>query len=252
MGSEVLPQEGQPAPRLASIPGVTRGTTAILEDLPSPTVTTGQQLGKKFGGSATHLCGCRQEVLMDPTVAYQRREQRFRALFDAVYVDLLRFVQRRVHPTHAEDVVSDVMLVAWRRLDDVPADPSAARAWLFGVAHKTLQNARRREGRQDAVAVRLAETAPASANASQSPEATADRVDIAAAWPRLSPVHQEVIALAVLDGLTAPEAALVLGISPAAFRLRLSRARNSLRRHIEPAPSDGHLPGDFASARSPR
>lgn len=189
---------------------------------------------------------------MDPTVACQHREQRFRALYDAVYVDLLRFVRRRVHPTHAEDVVGDVMLVAWRRLDDVPDDLSAARAWLFGVAHKSLQNARRREGRQDAVAVRLAETAPSSADAGQSPEAIADRVDIAAAWPRLSPVHQEAIALAVLDGLTAPEAALVLGISPAAFRLRLSRARRTLRRQIRPTFSDGRLPGDLASARSLR
>jgi RNA polymerase sigma-70 factor (ECF subfamily) len=189
---------------------------------------------------------------MDPTVASEHREQRFRALYDAVYVDLLRFVRRRVHPSHAEDVVGDVMLVAWRRLDDVPADASAARAWLFGVAHKTLQNARRREGRQDAVAVRLAEAAPTSAHAGQVPEAVADKADLAAAWPRLSPVHQEAIALAVLDGLTAPEAALVLRISPVAFRLRLSRARRALRRHIEPTLSDGRLPGDLASARSPR
>src|SRR6187397_3683039 len=78
------------------------------------------------------------------TSSPQEREQRFREIYDAAYVDLLGFVRRRVHPTHAEDVVGDVMLVAWRRLDDVPADPSAARAWLFGVARKTLQNTRRR------------------------------------------------------------------------------------------------------------
>lgn len=105
---------------------------------------------------------------MDPTVASQHCEQRFRVLYDAVYVDLLRFVRRRVHPTHAEDVVGEVMLVAWRRLDDVPADLSSAQAWL------------------------------------------------------------------------------------AAFRLRLSRARRSLRRHLEPTLSDGPLPGDVAAARSPR
>lgn len=182
----------------------------------------------------------------------QHREQRFRALYDAVYVDLLRFVRRRVHPTHAEDVVGDVMLVAWRRLDDVPADLSAARAWLFGLARMTLLNTRRREGKQDAVAVRLAEVAPASITAGQSPDAIADRVDIAAAWPRLSAPHQEAIVLAVLDGLTGPEAALVLRISPTAFRLRLSRARRSLRRHIESTLPDGHQPHDFASVRSPR
>lgn len=65
-------------------------------------------------------------------------------------------------------------------------------------------------------------------------------------------MHQEAIALAVLDGLTGPEAALVLGISPTAFRLRLSRARKSLRRHLEPNPSAGRLPGDLASVSSPR
>lgn len=84
---------------------------------------------------------------MDPTAASRHREERFRALYDAAYVDLLRFVRRRVHPTHVEDVVGEVMLVVWRRLDDVPADLSAARACMFGVAHRTLQNARRRKGR---------------------------------------------------------------------------------------------------------
>src|SRR3954467_3304980 len=91
------------------------------------------------------------------TSSPQEREERFREIYDAAYLDLLRFVRRRVHPTHAEDVVGDVMLVAWRRLDDVPANLSDARAWLFGVARKTLQNSRRREDRHDSVAVRLAE-----------------------------------------------------------------------------------------------
>ena len=53
------------------------------------------------------------------TLSPGEREQRFRDVYDAAYADLLRFVRRRVHPTHAEDVVGDVMLVAWRRLDDV-------------------------------------------------------------------------------------------------------------------------------------
>lgn len=188
---------------------------------------------------------------MDPSDASQR-EQRFRALHDAVYVDLLRFVRRRVHPTHAEDVVGDVLLVAWRRLDDVPVELSAARAWLFGVAHKTLQNARRREGRQGALAVRLADAARIEDGTARSADPVADRVAVAAAWPLLSPVHQEAVALTVLDGLSGPEAADVLGISHAAFRLRLHRARRALRRHLDPAPTQGRRPGDLASVRSPR
>lgn len=190
---------------------------------------------------------------MDSTTSSPRaREQRFRDIYDAAYVDLLRFVRRRVHPTHAEDVVGEVMLVAWRRLDDVPADLSAARAWLFGVARKTLQNTRRREDRIDAVAVRLAEVVRNPADAGRYPDLVACRVDMAAAWPLLSASSQEAIALSALDGLTAPEAAAVLGISPTAFRLRLSRARRILRRHLDSMTTGSTLPGRPASERSPR
>lgn len=191
---------------------------------------------------------------MESTISSPReREQRFREIYDAAYVDLLRFVRRRVHPTHAEDVVGEVMLVAWRRLDDVPADLSAARAWLFGVARKTLQNARRRDERLDAVAVRLAEVRHSTADADQVPDLVACRVDIAAAWPLLSARDQEAIALAVLDRLTAPEAAALLGISSTAFRLRLSRARRALRRHVDSTTTaDGPLVGHQAPDRRPR
>lgn len=180
------------------------------------------------------------------------REQRFREIYDAVYVDLLRFVRRRVHPTHAEDVVGDVLLVAWRRLDDVPVDRSAARAWLFGVARKTLQNTRRREDRHDALAVRLAEVRHGPGDAGHHPDLVACRTDIAAAWPLLSATDQEAIALAVLDGLTAPEAATVLGITSTAFRLRLSRARRVLRRQVGSTAAGDPVLGQPASERSPR
>lgn len=180
------------------------------------------------------------------------REQRFRDVYDAAYADLLRFVRRRVHPSHAEDVVGEVMLVAWRRLDDVPTDLSEARAWLFGVARKTLQNARRREERHEAVAVRLAEGPRGPLAPGDHPDLVACRVDVAAAWPRLSATDQEALALSVLDGLTAPEAAAVLGISATAFRLRLSRARRTLRRQVESTTAGDPLPGHPTSERSTR
>jgi RNA polymerase sigma-70 factor (ECF subfamily) len=189
---------------------------------------------------------------MGSSTSSPEREQRFRDLYDAAYVDLLRFVSRRVHPSHAEDVVGDVMLVAWRRLDDVPTDLSSARAWLFGVARKTLQNSRRREERHDAVAVRLADFRHGPADLGDHPDLVAGRVDIAAAWPLLSATDKEAIALSVLDGLNAPEAAAVLGISSTAFRLRLSRARRSLRRHVDSGTAGDPLPGHPASERSPR
>lgn len=177
---------------------------------------------------------------MDATTSTSERELRFRRVFDSAYPDLLRFVARRVHPAIVEDVVGEVMLVAWRRLDDVPTDLSDARAWLFGVARHVLQNTRRSEDKHRSVAVRLADAEQVAARDGRDADLVALQVDVAAAWQRLSPTEREAIALSVLDGLSAPEAAAVLDISPTAFRLRLSRARRALRRHLSPgaaAPS---------------
>ncbi|NMO51165.1 hypothetical protein HH310_08190 [Actinoplanes sp. TBRC 11911] len=86
------------------------------------------------------------------------REQRLRSLHADNYADLLRFVERRVPPSEAEDVVSTVFLTAWRRLDDVPDD---ARPWLFAVARRTMANQSRSWLRRRALDVRLAGQDPA-------------------------------------------------------------------------------------------
>ena len=162
------------------------------------------------------------------------RERRFTDLFAETYPAVLRFVERRVHPSHAEDIAAEVFLVLWRRLDDVPADAEDARAWLFGVARLTLMARMRGERRRQALAVRIAMDRLAHDGVDQ--DLVALRLDLARAWRRLSNVHQEALALAVWDGLDAPQAARVLGISPVAYRLRLSRARKALRAHANALP----------------
>ena len=173
----------------------------------------------------------------------EAREARFRAVYEATYDDLLRFAQRRVHPSHAEDVAADVFLVAWRRLDELPAEPAdaarAARPWLFGVARATMLNHRRGDRRRDALAVRLADaTLVGSRTGDATDDLAAGRLDLAAAWALLSDAEQEAISLAVWEGLTSAEAGAVLGCSATAYRIRLSRARRSLRRHLEAPPPD--------------
>lgn len=160
------------------------------------------------------------------------RERTFRSLYEAVYPDLLRFVQRRAPHDHAEDVVADALLVVWRRLDELPRRQDDARAWVFGITRNVLLNEHRGEQRRRALGVRLADTSP-----TVPPDADAEGVlsalDVSVAWGRLSETHQEAIALAAFDELSAPQAAAVLGISPVAFRLRLSRARRTLRLHLD-------------------
>ncbi len=164
------------------------------------------------------------------------REARFRAVYEATHDDLLRFAHRRVHPTHAEDVAADVFLVAWRRLDDMPERIDDARPWLFGVARATMLNHRRGERRRDALAVRIAD-ATTTDHSVPHDEFSANRLDLASAWARLSAAEQEVIGLAVWEGLSSAGAGVVLGCSATAYRLRLSRARRSLRRHLDAATS---------------
>ena len=164
----------------------------------------------------------------------REREQRFRSLYADAYEDVLRFVQRRGHPSHAEDVVAEAFLVAWRRIDEAPRLPGDLRAWLFGIARHCLLNTRRGEGRREALAVRLAEVVPAEGAArTRDPDVVAFRMELAAAWRGLSADEQEVLALAVFEDLTSRQAGRVLGITSAAYRLRLMRARHALRRQLD-------------------
>lgn len=168
----------------------------------------------------------------------QDREARFRALYGDAYGDVLRFAQRRIHPSHAEDLTADVFLVAWRRFDDAPERPDDLRAWLFGIARHCLLNTRRGQGRRDALAVRVAELVPSVGLAEgHDADLVAQRVDLAAAWRRLSETHQEALSLTVFEHLTSPQAGCVLGITAASYRLRLLRARRALRRQLHFAAS---------------
>ncbi len=157
-------------------------------------------------------------------------EGAFRDLFAATYDDVRRFVERRVHPTHAPDVLSEVYLVAWRRLADVPGPHDEARAWLCGAARNVLANRARGERRQGAVAVRIA-AQPAGTDGRHD-DGVASRVDLARAFAMLSAADQEVLALTAWDGLTQAQAGAVLGISAGAYGVRLGRARRRLARRL--------------------
>src|ERR1700710_246598 len=69
---------------------------------------------------------------------------------------ILAYALRRVEdPEDAGDVVAKTFLVAWRRLDEVPAD-ARARLWLFGVARRVIANRHRAERRRTRLGERLA------------------------------------------------------------------------------------------------
>src|SRR3990172_2476946 len=89
------------------------------------------------------------------------RVERFRAVYDAAYPRLMAYALRRARTRDdAHDVVADTMLIAWRRLDDIPTDERRI-AWMYGVARRVLANHYRATDRRDRLTDRLEHQAPA-------------------------------------------------------------------------------------------
>jgi RNA polymerase sigma factor (sigma-70 family) len=151
------------------------------------------------------------------------REARLEELFAAHGRAVWAYARRRATAADADDAVSETFLVAWRRLDDVPAEP---RAWLLGVARRCLANLSRSETRQSAVRLRLA-AQPAPAPSAEGSGA------VLSALATLSATDREVLTLLAWDELTPAEVAVVLGCSRAAVYLRLHRARRRLSTLLE-------------------
>jgi RNA polymerase sigma-70 factor, ECF subfamily len=172
------------------------------------------------------------------------REARLRELFEAHSVRVLAYAYRHVGASAAQDVVSDVFLVAWRRIDEVPVD---ALPWLLVVARNTIGNGRRTFVRQQRLTDQLANLERSSTASSGADEIALDRRAMLVALADLSPVEREALLLTGWDGLSVDQAAQVAGCSRRAFELRLHRARNRLRRVLA-AEEEPRLPRR-ASAR---
>lgn len=152
-------------------------------------------------------------------------EERFSALFEATHVALLGYAVRRVSdPSDAADVVAETYVVAWRRLEDVPPGDEA-RAWLFGVARRVLANHYRGERRRHALADRLRD----SLDHVVEPEEPREPSVVERAVDRLGDSDRELLRLLAWEELAREEIAVVMGLSRAAVRVRLHRARARLR-----------------------
>lgn len=148
-------------------------------------------------------------------------QERFEAIYAAHAAAVHRYALRRMERGEAEDVVAEVFLIAWRRLEEVPAEP---RGWLFGVARRVAANAHRGEDRRAALRERLAaESPPTEQQAGGSSR-------LAQALLSLSEPDREALTLIAWDGLSHREAAQALGVREGTFAVRLSRARRRLAR----------------------
>ena len=176
--------------------------------------------------------------MTDPDAA---RVRRFDELF-ASYLPVITAYCRWRSPSaaDAEDAIAEVFLTCWRRLESVPAG-SGAWAWLYAAARRVTANQRRAARRRQSLTERLRSLpSPPPMQPFPSPESSADLVR--AALAELGPRDQEVLLLAVWEGLTPIEIATVLGCAAVTARGRLHRARRRFRAVYERLGTESVLP----------
>jgi RNA polymerase sigma-70 factor (ECF subfamily) len=138
----------------------------------------------------------------------------YRRLFEVLYL-LTR------DRAEAEDLVQEAMARAYERWSGI-RDPTR-------YVYRTAFNLHRTLRRRLAVAVRKrAELLPAADH----PDAVERRLDALAALALLPATQRAAVVLVDWAGMTAEEAAQVLGIQPVSVRGRLHRARAALRQRI--------------------
>lgn len=163
-------------------------------------------------------------------------EARLEGLVRDCHQAVLAYVRRRVRHEVVDDIVAETFLTAWRRLDDVPAEPLP---WLLGVARNVIRTQHRSARRRESLGERL-RSQPRDEGLPEPSWQEPERSPVLAALARLSERDREALTLIAWDGLSPCEAAAVLGVSPASFHVRLHRARRRFRLELDRVAP--HLP----------
>jgi RNA polymerase sigma-70 factor (ECF subfamily) len=132
----------------------------------------------------------------------------------------------------AEDAVQETLWAASRSIRSFRGAASVV-TWLFTLVRNhcfRLMKHRRWDFTLDDVLLDLPAEGPSPEDAVASQQI---RTRLADALARLDPAHRTVLLLRDVEGRTAPESAEALGISVAALKSRLHRARSDLRQTLE-------------------
>jgi RNA polymerase sigma-70 factor (ECF subfamily) len=146
---------------------------------------------------------------------------------DFVYRSLLSL---GVLPSHAEDAMQDVFIVASRHLSSF--EGSFYKAWLFRLAHSVARNVRRSQRRASATPVETVTLIDQRASPFEQ-AAYAEQVRLLQALlDELDEKQREVFLLAELEQLAHVEIAVALGVHVNTVANRLRAAREKLERSL--------------------
>jgi RNA polymerase sigma-70 factor (ECF subfamily) len=186
------------------------------------------------------------------------RSERFAALAEQVTGPLRAYVVRRVPADDVDDVLADVALVLWRRLDDVPADDPLP--WCYGVARRQVANQHRSERRWLRLLDRIRAVDPPREAGPAVDEHADEHADVHAALAALKELDRELVRLWAWEQLEPREIAAVTGLTANAVSIRLHRARRRLAAELGRGPAEvrdlrkdspgaGQVPGEGGTDR---
>ncbi len=158
------------------------------------------------------------------------RKRRFEAIVAQVYEPLQRYLGRRAATDDVSELLNDVLLVLWRRLDDVPSGD--VRPWSYGVAKRCLANRRRGNDRRLRLVGRLAEQGFTRPDRDPLwPDGGSDA--LMHALGDLGDSERELVRLWAWEQLEPREIAIVLDTTANAVSLRLARVKEKLASSME-------------------
>lgn len=162
------------------------------------------------------------------------------AIEDNVPALLAYFVRRVDSADDAADLLSDTLLVLWRREDALPTDATEVRMWMFGIARNVLTSHKRTHRRRSALHDRLLSTLIASDGGAA---VESEYADVRAALSSLDDTDREIIRLTFWDGFSQAEVARLLSMPEGTVRSRTHRARQQLRQRLRAQHEHGPVAG---------
>ncbi|MHB8242584.1 MAG: RNA polymerase sigma factor [Solirubrobacteraceae bacterium] len=159
---------------------------------------------------------------------------RFEAFYRQHFEEIIGFVTRRVRDPHlAGDLTAEVFLAAIDAAPSYRASRGEERAWLFGIARIVVASEHRRRARERRAHGRIEARRLLNDDdierLQERIDAQARSLELFEALTQLPDGERAILELTALDGLTASEAAVSLGIRPVTARVRLHRARSTMR-----------------------
>jgi RNA polymerase sigma-70 factor (ECF subfamily) len=132
---------------------------------------------------------------------------------------------------HAEDIVQETLLRAWRNTEQLARFEGSPRPWLITVARRlVIDEHRRRQARPTEVSDAALEFLPGEAD---DVDKALSAMEVSELLSDLTPSHREALTETYLKGRTVNEAAAALGIPPGTVKSRVYYAVRSLKLALE-------------------